>query len=90
METDVTAGTGNISQSGTATPDEHQKQSSDTDMGQEAGQLDADAEADAGMMDGETDADVDLEAVGWDERIIKIPNAKCLTNTVKENANAIC
>ncbi|KAL9448114.1 hypothetical protein AB3S75_015562 [Citrus x aurantiifolia] len=64
VETDVTAGTGNISQSGTATPDEHQKQSSDTDMGQEAGQLDADAEADAGMMDGETDADVDLEAVG--------------------------
>ncbi|KAH9752346.1 THO complex subunit 1 [Citrus sinensis] len=64
VETDVTAGTGNISQSGTATPDEHQKQSSDTDMGQEAGQLDADAEADAGMMDGETDAEVDLEAVG--------------------------
>lgn len=64
VETDVAAGTGNISQSGTATPDEHQKQSSDTDMGQEAGQLDADAEADAGMMDGETDAEVDLEAVG--------------------------
>lgn len=60
METDVMAGTGNISQSGTPTPDEHQKQSSDTDMGQEAGQLDADAEADAGMMDGETDAEVDL------------------------------
>lgn len=64
VETDVTAGTGNISQSGTATPDEHQKQSSDTDTGQEAGQLDADAEVDAGMMDGETDAEADLEAVG--------------------------
>jgi len=65
MDTDVTATTGSISQSGTPTPDEHQKQGSDTDGGQEAGQLEADAEAEAGMIDGETDAEVDLEAVGW-------------------------
>ncbi|KAI4332946.1 hypothetical protein L6164_017812 [Bauhinia variegata] len=51
-------------QGGTLTPDELQKQSSDTDVGQEAGQLEADAEVEAGMIDGETDADVDLEAVG--------------------------
>jgi THO complex subunit 1 len=65
MDTDVTATTGSISQSGTPTPDEHQKQGSDMDGGQEAGQLEeADAEAEAGMIDGETDAEVDLEAVG--------------------------
>ncbi|KAJ6945349.1 hypothetical protein NC651_000412 [Populus alba x Populus x berolinensis] len=64
MDTDVTATTGSVSQSGTPTPDEHQKQGSDTDGGQEAGQLEADAEAEAGMIDGETDAEVDLEAVG--------------------------
>ncbi|KAK4592310.1 hypothetical protein RGQ29_016731 [Quercus rubra] len=63
MDVDVTA-TGNISQGGTPTPDEHQKQSSDTDNGQEAGQLEADAEVEAGMIDGETDAEVDLDAVG--------------------------
>ncbi|KAI9079003.1 hypothetical protein K1719_039050 [Acacia pycnantha] len=53
-------------QGGTPTPDDLQKQSSDTDVGQEAGQLEADAEGEveAGMIDGETDADVDLEAVG--------------------------
>ncbi|XP_021299962.1 THO complex subunit 1 [Herrania umbratica] len=55
MDTDVTAGTGNNSQGGTPTPDEHQKQSPDTDVGQEAGQLEADAEVEAGMIDGETD-----------------------------------
>ena len=64
MDVDATA-TGNISQGGTPTPDEHQKQSSDTDNGQEAGQLEADAEVEAGMIDGETDAEVDLDAVGW-------------------------
>ncbi|KAJ4720415.1 THO complex subunit 1 [Melia azedarach] len=64
MDTDATTGTSNNSQGGTPTPDEQQKQSSDTDIGQEAGQLDADAEADAGMMDGETDAEVDLDVVG--------------------------
>uniref|UniRef100_A0A5B6YPV1 Putative THO complex subunit 1-like isoform X1 n=1 Tax=Davidia involucrata TaxID=16924 RepID=A0A5B6YPV1_DAVIN len=69
MDTDATI-TGNISQGGTPTPEDHQKQSSDTDGGQEAGQIEADAdaeaeaEAEAGMMDGETDADVDLDAVG--------------------------
>lgn len=53
-------------QGGTPTPDELQKQSSDTDAGQEAGQLEADGEAEveAGIIDGETDADVDLDAVG--------------------------
>lgn len=49
---------------GGPTPDELQKQSSDTDVGQEAGQLEADAEIEAGIIDGETDADVDLDAVG--------------------------
>lgn len=58
------AATGSISQSGTPTPDEHQKQSPDTDGGQETGQLEADAEVEAGTIDGETDAEVDLEAVG--------------------------
>lgn len=56
--------TGNISQGGTPTLDEHQKQSSDTDVAQEAGQLETDAEVEAGMIDGETDAEVDLDAVG--------------------------
>ncbi|XP_016188535.1 THO complex subunit 1 isoform X2 [Arachis ipaensis] len=46
----------------TPTPEELQKQGSDTDGGQEAGQLDADAEVEAGIIDGETDADVDLDA----------------------------
>ncbi|KAJ0102204.1 hypothetical protein Patl1_05699 [Pistacia atlantica] len=59
MDTDATVATGNISQGGTPTPEEQQKLS-DTDIGQEAGQLDADAEADAGMID----AEVDLDAVG--------------------------
>ncbi|KAL6328107.1 hypothetical protein AAG906_033389 [Vitis piasezkii] len=56
MDADVTATT--------PTADENQKQSSDTDAGQEAGQSEADAEAEAGMIDGETDAEVDLDAVG--------------------------
>ena len=56
MDTDVTATT--------PIADENQKQSSDTDVGQEAGQSEADAEAEAGMIDGETDAEVDLDAVG--------------------------
>ena len=56
MDTDVTATT--------PTADENKKQSSDTDVGQEAGQSKADAEAKAGMIDGETDAEVDLDAVG--------------------------
>ncbi|KAG6781617.1 hypothetical protein POTOM_014528 [Populus tomentosa] len=64
MDSDAMATTSNISQSSTPTPDEHQKQSPDTDGGQEAGHVEADAEAEAGMIDGETDAEVDLEAVG--------------------------
>lgn len=54
---------GSVSQGGTPTPDEHQKQNSDTDGGLEAGQIEADAEADTAMVDGETDADVDLDVV---------------------------
>lgn len=61
---DVDATTGNISQGGTPTPEDHQKQSSDTDAGQEAGQIEADGEAEPGMIDGETDADIDLVATG--------------------------
>lgn len=53
--------TGNVSQSGSPMPDEHQKQSSDTDAGQETGQLEADAEVEAGMIDGEADTEVDLD-----------------------------
>jgi THO complex subunit 1 len=64
MDTDAPVASENISQGGTPTPDELQKQSPDTDIGQEAGQLDADAEADGGMIDGETDAEVDLEILG--------------------------
>ncbi|OMO51327.1 THO complex, subunit THOC1 [Corchorus capsularis] len=55
MDTDAMAASGNNSQGGTPTPDEHQKQSPDIDVGQEAGQLEADAEVEAGMIDGETD-----------------------------------
>ncbi|KAK3002431.1 hypothetical protein RJ639_021898 [Escallonia herrerae] len=60
MDTDAPMATGTTSQGGTPTPDDHQKQSSDTD----AGQVEAGGEVEAGMIDGETDADVDLVAVG--------------------------
>ncbi|KAJ9190536.1 hypothetical protein P3X46_001724 [Hevea brasiliensis] len=63
MDTDAMATAVSTSQGGTPTPEEHQKQSPDTDVGQEAGQLEADGEVEAGMIDGETDAEVDLEAV---------------------------
>ncbi|GLT46006.1 hypothetical protein SLA2020_197980 [Shorea laevis] len=65
MDTDALAVSGNISQgeAGTPTPDE-QKHSSDTDVGQEAGQLEADAEVEAGVIDGETDAEVEIDAAG--------------------------
>lgn len=63
MDADTTVATGNVSQGGTPTPDEN-KQSSDTDIGQEAGQLEADAEVEPGMIDGETDAEVDLDTAG--------------------------
>lgn len=78
MDTDAT---GNNSQSETPTPDENQKLSSETDVGQEAGQIEADAEtqqmeadveaeaeteAEAGTIDGETgDTEADLDAVDW-------------------------
>ncbi|KDP40562.1 hypothetical protein JCGZ_24561 [Jatropha curcas] len=63
MDTDAMATTASTPQGGTPTPEEHQKQSPDTDGGQEAGQLEADGEGDAALIDGETDAEVDLEAV---------------------------
>lgn len=50
----------NISQENTPTPEELQKQSPDTDIGQDAGQLEADVQTDVGMIDGETDAEIDL------------------------------
>ncbi|XVF41073.1 hypothetical protein PTKIN_Ptkin01aG0250900 [Pterospermum kingtungense] len=63
MDTDVTSATGNNSQGGTPTPDEHQKQSPDADIGQEA---EADAEVEAGMIDGETDPEAESDHVGQD------------------------
>ncbi|XP_057498117.1 THO complex subunit 1 isoform X2 [Actinidia eriantha] len=62
MDTDAAITTGNISHGGS--PDEQQKQGSDTDGGQEPGQIEADAETEAGLIDGEADAEVDLDAVG--------------------------
>ncbi|XP_024030380.1 THO complex subunit 1 [Morus notabilis] len=61
MDAETTAGTGTVSQGGSPMPDEHQKQSSDADAGQEAGQLEADAEVEAGMIDGEPDTEVDFD-----------------------------
>ncbi|XP_022876616.1 THO complex subunit 1-like isoform X2 [Olea europaea var. sylvestris] len=67
IDADATMASGSISQSGTPTPDEHQKQSPDTDIGQESGQIEAEAEIEAeampGVIEGETDAEVDLDAV---------------------------
>lgn len=59
IETEIA--TGNMSQSGTPTPEDHQKQSSDTD-GQETGQIEADGEVEPEIVDGEMDADVDMVA----------------------------
>lgn len=64
MDVDTAIATGNVSQGGISTPEEN-KLSSDTDIGQEAGQLEADAEVEPGMIDGETDAEVDLDTAGW-------------------------
>ncbi|XP_071932067.1 THO complex subunit 1 [Coffea arabica] len=64
LDTDDTIATASTSQGGT--PDEIQKQSSETDGGHDVRvEADADGEADAetGMIDGETDAEADLEAV---------------------------
>ncbi|XP_022966961.1 THO complex subunit 1 [Cucurbita maxima] len=63
MDADTTVAAGSVSQGGTPTPEEN-KQSSDTDIGQEAGQLEADAEVEPGMIDGEIDAEVDLDTAG--------------------------
>lgn len=52
---------------GTSTSDELQKNGSDTDIGQEAGQLEADTEVEDGIIDetdADADADADLDAVG--------------------------
>lgn len=68
MDTDATAATGSMSQGGSPTADEHQKQSSDTDGQEAAGQSEPDADVEAGMVDGEAemeaDTEVDLDAVG--------------------------
>lgn len=56
METDA----GSVSQGGTPTPEEEHQ---NTDVGLEAGQIEADGEAETGMVDGETDADGDLDVV---------------------------
>ncbi|GMN55569.1 hypothetical protein TIFTF001_024696 [Ficus carica] len=61
MDAETTTGTGNTSLGGSPMPDEQQKQSPDTDAGQETGQLEADAEVGAGMIDGEPDTEVDLD-----------------------------
>lgn len=64
LDMDDTIATASTSQGGT--PDEIQKQSSETDAGHDVRmEADADGEADAetGMIDGETDAEADLEAV---------------------------
>ncbi|KAI5410919.1 THO complex subunit 1 [Lathyrus oleraceus] len=57
------------SQGGTSTSDELQKNSPDTDIDPEAGQLDADAEVEPGIIDendadADADGDVDLDASG--------------------------
>ena len=59
MDAETTAIAGNVSQGGSPSLDENQKQSSDTDAGQEAGQLEADAEVEAGMIDGDADTEVE-------------------------------
>lgn len=72
MDTDATAAaaTGSMSQGGSPMVDEHQKQSSDTDGQEAAGQSELDADVEAGMVDGEAEAEaeadgeVDLDAVG--------------------------
>uniref|UniRef100_A0A803MX55 THO complex subunit 1 n=1 Tax=Chenopodium quinoa TaxID=63459 RepID=A0A803MX55_CHEQI len=61
MDLDSTPITG---QAGTPTPDDFQKQSSESPDAQEAGELDAEGDPEPGLIDGETDADVELEAVG--------------------------
>lgn len=64
MDMDSTPITGENSLVGTPTPDELQKQSSESPDAQEAGELETEAETEPGLIDGETDADLDLEAVG--------------------------
>lgn len=63
-DTDATVAIGDMSRGGSPIPDEHQKQSSDTDVGQEAGQMEADDEVEAGMIDGGMDTEVDVDPVG--------------------------
>ncbi|KAF3434264.1 hypothetical protein FNV43_RR25367 [Rhamnella rubrinervis] len=64
MDTDAATATGNMSQGGSPLTDEHQKQSSDTDGLEAAGQSEPDADVEPGVVDGEADTEVDLDAVG--------------------------
>ncbi|WMV11663.1 hypothetical protein MTR67_005048 [Solanum verrucosum] len=64
MDTDAGIATVNISQEETPTPEDNQKQSSDTDVAQEAGQTEADTEAETAMIDGETDAEDVTDTAG--------------------------
>ncbi|KAL3516360.1 hypothetical protein ACH5RR_023262 [Cinchona calisaya] len=66
LDTDDTIAAASTSQGGT--PDEIQKQSSETDVGHEVqieadADVDGEADAETGMIDGEADAEVDLVAV---------------------------
>ncbi|GLT88631.1 hypothetical protein SLE2022_066480 [Rubroshorea leprosula] len=65
MDTDSIASAANNSQNerSTPTPDE-QKQSSDMDICQEAGHLEADTVVEAGVIDIETDAEVEVDTAG--------------------------
>lgn len=55
-----------ISQSGAPTPDEGQKQSPDMDMGQEVGQLEADADGEVEADIGEADLEIEMDPSGRD------------------------
>lgn len=60
MHIDVTNPSINLSQGGSSTPEENQKQSSDIEAGQLEPDVEVEGEAEAGIIDGETDAEVDL------------------------------
>ncbi|XP_074268963.1 THO complex subunit 1 [Silene latifolia] len=63
LDMDSTPVNGNNSQGGSPTPDEYQKQSSESPEPREVGQVDTEGDMEPGMIDGETDADVDLDIV---------------------------
>lgn len=64
VDTDAAGATGNTSQSGSPVADENQKQSSDTDGQEAAGQSEPEADVEPGMVDGDADTEVDIDAVG--------------------------